>query len=645
MTIRTFLNHHRKTVLAASVLAACMIGPVHAQLPLNSLDNIAVFNGNTGTISACIGLFDADNQPILNGDNQAETYDVQLQLFVDDASPEDIKFQLTSAVPTANLECSGHFQEGVYTDNVLIANAQPPLDGTVYSMHFDHDVEAGLVFTLNLQPELLQEVRSLQANSIELGTELGSFGNSLTLSFNTVNLPATYALTAPQCSDPDGDSTQVIIERDNVQIATITPGTSFTIQTQNLSEGSHTVRAYCSDEAALDSTVLGTSYGTNSDYAVGNIELQVNIDPSCTQTISTLAQNLHVDFPNNIPTWEQLNCFVAPLTRQTVPEFFLFAGDTPPPAGDEPTAPENPLTFWETVQLDLAFIQQWPEVDFYGPTQVQIPPFLIGADDRFTQTEWDQKLRGIGTYALLNKSLGHLTKVDYFTPPSSNIDITHSSEEFLTWWNTQYIPERVQLAQLAEIVKAEYYQPWDIEPGQFVRPYGDLWLDNLSDEEQIALGQQIIDSLYNAVRPEFSGTLMLINYDRFAAAGDHWKQLDLSAWDLVSFALFTEGDVEGTQLYLDEQLSGYAEMVARDGISNWTLQEITVNPERHQRLLDQQDGNVQFEDIEADIYQAVFDTIEQYPGFKGLGFTVGNIVTPEAEALVRAKYESLSEAQ
>lgn len=174
---------------------------------------------------------------------------------------------------------------------------------------------------------------------------------------------------------------------------------------------------------------------------------------------------------------------------------------------------------------------------------------------------------------------------------------------------------------------------------------GDLWLDDLSDDEIIAVTQQLVDKLYNALRPVFSGNLVLISWDRFDF-GEYWKQLDYSDWDQVNFVIFTEGDVEATELLLESQLNGYMEMVERDGIEQWVLQEITANPVTHQRMLDQMDPPVQFNDIEAGVYEAIFDAIDAMrikP--KGIGVTTGHIQTEAARQLVYDRLSALAAFQ
>jgi hypothetical protein len=136
----------------------------------------------------------------------------------------------------------------------------------------------------------------------------------------------------------------------------------------------------------------------------------------------------------------------------------------------------------------------------------------------------------------------------------------------------------------------------------------------------------------------FSGSLILINYDRYAAHGDHWRNLDLSEWDIVYFALFTEGNVEATENYLSEQLDVYTTMIARDNIDNW-LFGVTVDQDVHERLLTEGES---FDAIEADIYNAIFTAADQLSiPSNGITVPVGAIQTDAAEQVTRSYFDTL----
>jgi len=186
---------------------------------------------------------------------------------------------------------------------------------------------------------------------------------------------------------------------------------------------------------------------------------------------------------------------------------------------------------------------------------------------------------------------------------------------------------------MAEKVKAEILMPWDIEPGQFLRAFGDNWLGSLSEVEQIMLAQTIIDELAAALRPLFSGTLSIIIYDRYEASGQYWDQINLFAWDQANFVFFTEGNLQTTEHYLDSQLAGYMSIIQRSGIP-WIAQGIAVDGNVHRRLLT---NSEKFEDIEESIYRMIFEKISAQPVKpSGIGITVSFIETSAAKDYVKS---------
>ncbi len=395
------------------------------------------------------------------------------------------------------------------------------------------------------------------------------------------------------------------------------------------------------------------SGGSNTNNETGNSQENdppINNEPpintvDCTLTVQSLLENLE----DTTPSWEQLDCYTQDLARLTRPSFYLQASDQPPEDNSGETDNNNDTMFdwrqlsWRLLQTDMALFEEWPQANIWGYNLQEVPPYLVDPCVGYTADEFDQRLRGMATVSTYLKQQGQLLKVDYFTPPSmsecENINGPTSSSEWLSWWEETYIPERVQIAQMAERIKAEYYQPWDVEPGIMLRSMGEDWFDAMEPAAQTQLAQQAIDSLYEALRPVFSGTLVVIVLERWEFY-QSLHSVDYSEWDQVNFVLFTEGDVEATQNYLANQLALYQEMITRDGIEYWVLQELTVNPITHERLLP---AGVEFEDIEADIYQAIIDAIGSLElPLNGIGITTGHILTDDAKVLVQAFYDSLA---
>lgn len=626
--------------VSALVLATGLWSEISADPAELELGTISRFDASSGNLSVCIGLYDDSGELVRLGDGRAETYLVELALRPDLATDDSAEFALLSAALTERDDCSGRLQGQTFSDSVLIDNGPPNLDGRVFDISFSLSLNPEPLLRFHPERNVLSELRDLNGNSVALGADLGSFDATLSQRFNTVNRPAVMSLVAPSCQDPDGDATQVVIELDGSILQRLEPGASFSLDTREFDEGSYSLRAYCSD--ATDLAAAGQAeFGASSAYAAGARLIEVASDPACQRPAADYLENLNINFPDNLPSWEELECFYGGLSRQAEPDFFVQLSDAPPSEVSSEQAPP----FWSVVQDALAFSRSWPESNVTSTILGEVPPYLLSVDDFYDATEWDQKLRGMALYGIYLKQLGYRVTGSFFYPPSvannmgrGVLPAMNSADDFLNWWNDSYIPERVSLARMAELIKAEYLMPWDLEPGQFMRALGDNWLEDLSDAEELALAQQIIDSLLAALRPEFSGIIAITNYDRYGAHGEHWQQLDLSAWDQVRFALFTEGDVEATEIYLAEQLASYQIMAERDKLSNWVLQEVTVNPASHARLLQSMEPPVEFATIETDIYRAIFDAIDNLSiPPRGIGMTVGHIVDPDSAVLLRER--------
>jgi hypothetical protein len=608
------------------------------------LAKIGRLDGATGLITTCIAVHDAQGEPATLANGNPEQYQVNLSLSGGNSS-DGYLFQLSSAEPVVQADCSGKFLNDSYTDTLVLHNLDAFYNGKIYRLKMDLLTGDQIALRTDLSPAEFYEVRNLNSNSSNLGNSLGSFAAPATIQFNTVNVPYSYTLTAPACSDPDGDDAIVIIEKDSVLVNEVTPGAAFSVSTRDFSGGSFQLKAYCSDVRQTETSAIA-EYRAKSAYASGTLTFTVQPDPACSTPLNHYVENLDVSFPDFVPSWSELGCFTSSQTRMPAPKFFIQAADEPPSSdgGGERGS------FFEFISDAIAYFDAWPQSNANFVQLQEAPPYLTGGKFQYSSTEWDQKLRAMAAYGIYLKALGNRVSVSYYYPPHLSepgeglVPIFNSPEELLEWWEQVYIPERIDLAEMAETIQAEYYQPWDVEPGQQFRALSDQFIDTMTPDEQVALTQQLIDTLYAAIRPIYSGTLILITYDRFEFY-PHMKALDFSAWDQVHFVLFTEGDAEGTQYYLERQLAGYAEIVQRDNLQNWVFQEVTVNGDTHQRLLDQYPPYYQFKDIEADIYQVLFDAFDAMPVQPhGIGITTGHIETEAAMNLVQERLTELNRA-
>jgi hypothetical protein len=410
----------------------------------------------------------------------------------------------------------------------------------------------------------------------------------------------------------------------------------------------------------------GGGDGGNPGPSITNPPVNPPINPGqaavdCTIPITTFLQTIDHGAPDSIPSWDQLACYTDDLVRLPQPDTFIATTDRPP-AAVLPGPYETPPSAWETMQAAEEWDQLWaPYSTVDGGYHVNIPPYLTdfsGTQGPFfplTAEQWDEKLRALMAYGIYEKRLGKIVTMSYFHSPLLGDEPYRSrlpqadisdSESFLAWWNNHFIPERVKLAEIAELLKAEEYMPWDVEPGIVVRQNGGDWLELLPVEERVALAQEIVDSLLAALRPVFTGKLSIIVYDSYAAVGDEWNALDVSGWDQVNFVFFTQGDLLGTEMYLDRQIAGYMEILNRSTTHGqaipWVAQEVTVEGDLHRSTLSQLEPPLTFEEIEEDIYATVFDRLANAPVTPmGIGLTVGFIETEAARTLVQQKLAAI----
>lgn len=396
-------------------------------------------------------------------------------------------------------------------------------------------------------------------------------------------------------------------------------------------------------------TVVYVSCGENSnpgDPGPTGDKIPVNNSGvDCNKTVEYFIKDLDRDI-NSIPSWEQIDCYTENLVRKPYPSTVIMVAERPP-AEDGPV---NNFGVWDFLQKQTAYLKTWPQNEVSG--LAMFPPFLStdGTSSFYRESaeRWDEKMRANALNAIWVKQQGYRVRITNFYPPSYfdqpnwwklHAQNVNSAETFLNWWCTEYIPERKELAKLAERIKAEILMPWDIEPGHFVRAFGDAWLSSLSESEQISLVQTMIDELAAALRPLFSGTLSIIIYDSYAAFGQHWDQINVSAWDQANFVFFTQGNLEFTEQYLDRQLEGYMKIIQRSNIP-WIAQEVTVDGNNHRRLLSQGET---FEAIEEDIYRMIFKKLSEQPVKPvGIGITTGYIETPGAESYVRSALSNVA---
>ena len=363
----------------------------------------------------------------------------------------------------------------------------------------------------------------------------------------------------------------------------------------------------------------GADHGQNDDVDL------------CSTTLQAHIESLN-DFGNpQIASWDQINCFTADLVRLDSPQFYKMAhsGDTVP--GTPNTQPAPTVLEW---------IEHWDDIyTSYGANispalMSPVPPWVQENGEEFeyplSEEILDQKLRSASLIYINEKLKGRRIRFVQFYPPSVDIQTGNFDDEesFRAFFTNRIVPEKVIEATLAELIKAEYYNPFPLEIEIFVKNLN--FSGSLTTSQQIQLAQDIINELHAAVSPIFNGELEVPSVGRYTSFDDEWAVLDFSAYDLLAFGIFPECNLTITQDYLNLQITNFEAIVERDNIP-WIFSEVFINSDLYTLEGCDQD----FSAIEADILNAVVTTMESaYTPPVGAGFDQYLIETEAARQFV-----------
>lgn len=351
-------------------------------------------------------------------------------------------------------------------------------------------------------------------------------------------------------------------------------------------------------------------------------------DQSCTTSLDSYIENLH----NEVPSWEQLECFTNDLQRLTLPSFSKRMLDSISEinSGNIEQAASMALQSWDQLYTDYganlsSAFKAGPPYTTENGNDLSYPLDSATADYVF---------RGSALLYIKEKQLGRPVVFTHFYPISDVPPTFSSQAEFQQWFDEQLIPEQILAAQTAEKIKAEFFIPFPIEFEIFFKKYTEYgeggFIDAMSQDEIVAFGQALLDQIAAAVRPHYDGVLVAHTYNSVAGQDTFLAQMTYAAFDILYIALFPQCDIATTESYLDDQLDYYMPIIQRDGLA-WQASEITVFP----HLFDACD-NVNFADIEAEIYQTVFSKLDA-AAVTPVGVQIGayTLETEEAKQVIR----------
>lgn len=353
-------------------------------------------------------------------------------------------------------------------------------------------------------------------------------------------------------------------------------------------------------------------------------------DTRCNTSLDSYIEDLH----NYIPSWEEIECFTDDLQRVALPSFGkrMLDGGANVDSSNVDQAASDALARWNALFNEY-------NVNISSAMKAG-PPYTGEQGETLTYplTEFNANYlyRGSSLLYLKEKLQGrpivfaHFYPIDDVAPNFANLT------EFQQWVDDRLIPEKVIEAQAAERVKAEYYIPFPIEFEIFFKKYTQYdnggFMDDMPAEEIIAIGQNLIDQIFDAVRPHFNGALVAHSYNRAASNDDFLSSLSYSDFDIYFIALFPNCDLATTADYIDNQLNYYLPIITRDGLA-WQASEITVFPQLFEAC------EVQLADIEAEVYELVFSKLENAE-VPPIGVQIGSytIETDAAKDVIKAYF-------
>lgn len=262
--------------MLASAAALAVAPPTGTATPLN---NIGMFDSSTGLLTSCVTMQDATGKPTVDANGNPQIYDIVLTL-----KGAELVFRLTSFTAfnsNAGKDCSGVFKNGVFTDKALIKYPGWVMDGAVLNLTMEFIAGSALEFRMRTDSASFGKVRNFTGNSTQLGADTGDFKQNSIREFGSGAIPPTIKFKLPQCSDPQGDETRAVLERNGTVVTTGTSGSEYALSTSTLTIGEHVFKAYCSDEATIRSisaaaglTADSRNFGI-SGYAPGTIKVRV----------------------------------------------------------------------------------------------------------------------------------------------------------------------------------------------------------------------------------------------------------------------------------------------------------------------------------------------------------------------------------
>lgn len=333
--------------------------------------------------------------------------------------------------------------------------------------------------------------------------------------------------------------------------------------------------------------------------------------PSIDNYIATMERD-------NPPSWSQLDCYFAKLSRKNIPSFYSRVSidyDNPAILGNSAT---NYYNAWSSYNKQFG-------TNLSTASTIGVPPY-VGADRKvftypLSSANFDLKMRGSATVFAKEKLNGNRVIFQTFHPPSQIAPAFTSVDQFRAWLADTWVPQKKVEAEVAEKIKAEYYVPFPVEADIFFNKVSQPTLGNLPGDQLVPVVQDWINQTRDAVRPIYKGRLV-IQLAAKVSDGPHWKNLSIKGFDEMAGTLLPTCDAASAKTEAESQYKHYADLSKLDGIA-WSMGELGLF-EKYFKACDHSLASMELSVLDAVLPVA----ISQDP--KPVGLNVDNTYTSDA---------------
>ncbi len=354
-------------------------------------------------------------------------------------------------------------------------------------------------------------------------------------------------------------------------------------------------------------------------------------EDSLTHQARTLDAMLAV-LTDSQPTWKELQPYTDSAVRLPEPAFFKRA-----------------LAWGEDIWklqgysgMDAAFlIYDSISHEFSGNVSSalanEVPPWIDGNGNGLlpplSGIYLDRKLRAAAAVLLREKRLGRRIQYVNFYPPTQEGPLFETGDEFRSWFDERFLPEKRAEAETAERIKAEYYIPWPLEFELFIKNiggYGDGgFLDRMNPDEIVTFANALASEIRDTVKAHYQGALVAHLYNNYLHGEKFWNNLSFAGYDHIHFALFATCDSATTSEYIDSLSVHYGKVIRNSGNLPYVLEEVAVL-EKYVTCTDD------FAAAEKGVWQSIFNRVEgMSPQPIGISVDQKHIVSRAARVFVK----------